>query len=43
LKLAEGLTRVSRVREVEISNPKNRPNLTQRCKRFATASTSTQV
>jgi len=24
-------------------NPKDRPNLTQRCKRFATASTSTQV
>jgi len=34
------LTRVPRVREVESSNPKCRPNLTQRCKRFATASTS---
>jgi len=37
------LTRVPRVRVVESSNPKGRPNLTQRCKRFATASTSTQV
>jgi len=27
----------------ESSNPKGWPNLTQRCKRFATASTSTQV
>jgi len=32
-----------RVREVESSFPKGRPNLTQRCKRFATTSTSTQV
>jgi len=37
------LTRVSRVREIESSIPKGRPNLTQRCKRFATASASTQV
>jgi len=29
--------------EVESSNPKGRSNLTQRCKRFATASTFTQV
>jgi len=29
--------------EIESSNPKDRPNLTQRCKRFATALTSTQV
>jgi len=34
---------VTRVLEVESSNPKGRPNLTQRCNRFATASTSTQV
>jgi len=27
----------------EFVNPKDRPNLTQRCKRFATASTFTQV
>jgi len=38
-RMTEGLTRV---REVECSNP-DRPNLTQRCKRFATASKSTQV
>jgi len=41
--MAERLTRVPRVREVENSFLKGRPNLTQRCKRFATASTSTQV
>jgi len=41
--MAEPLTRVPRVREVESSNPKGRPNLTQHCKRFATASTFTQV
>jgi len=29
--LAERLPQVSRVREVKISNPKVRPNLTQRC------------
>jgi len=34
---------VPRVLEVESSNPKGRPNLTQRSKRFATASTFTQV
>jgi len=39
----ERLTRVPRVREVESSNLKGQPNLTQRCKRFATALTSTQV
>jgi len=39
--LAEELTRVPRVREIESSNPKGRPNLIQLCKRFATASTST--
>jgi len=39
----ERLTLVSRVREVESSFPKDRQNLTQRCKRFATASTSTPV
>jgi len=33
--MAEQLTRVPRVREVERSNPKGRPNLKQRCKRFA--------
>jgi len=37
------LTRMPRVREVEMSFPKGRPNLTQRYKRFSTASTSTQV
>jgi len=37
------LTRLPRVQEVESLNPKARPNLTQRCKWFATASTSTQV
>jgi len=41
--MAERLTRLPRVREVEISFLKGRPNLTQRCKRFVTASTSTQV
>jgi len=41
--MVERLTRVPRVREVESSFFKDRPNLTQRCKRFATASTSTQV
>jgi len=41
--MAELLTRVPRVREVENSNPKGRPNLTPRCKWLATASTSTQV
>jgi len=41
--MAEQLTRVPRVREIESSNPKGRPNLTQRCQRFTTASTSTQV
>jgi len=35
-------TRVTRVREDGSSKPR-RPNLTQRCKRFATALTSTQV
>jgi len=40
---AEQLTREPCVREIESSNPKGRPNLTQRCKRFAIASTSTQV
>jgi len=37
------LTHVFRVRKVESLNPKGWPNLTQRCKRFAIASTSTQV
>jgi len=41
--MAEGSTRVLRVREVASSNLKDRPNLTQRRKRFAIASTSTQV
>jgi len=41
--MAERLTRVPRVREVESLFPKDRPSLTQRCKRFANASTSTQV
>jgi len=41
--MSERLTRIPRVREVESSNPKGRRNLTQRCKRFATASTFTQV
>jgi len=40
---AKRLTRVPRVRDFESSNPNGRPNLTQRCKRFATASTSAQV
>jgi len=37
------LTRVPLVREVESLNPKDWPNLTQRCKPFATVSTSTQM
>jgi len=42
--MAKQLTRVPRVRELESSFPKDRwSNLTQRCKRFATASTYTQV
>jgi len=41
LSMSERLARVLRVREVESLNPKARPDLTQRCKRFATASTST--
>jgi len=41
--MAGRLMRVPRVREVESSFPKGRPNLTQRCKRFATDSTSTHV
>jgi len=41
--MADQLMRVPRVRGVESSNPKDRLNLTQRCKRFATASTSTQI
>jgi len=53
--MAEELTRVPRVREVESSNPKGWPDLrsllffvtfqkvTQRYKLFATASSSTQV
>jgi len=40
--VAERLTRVLRVREVIIRIP-GRPNLSQRCKWFATASTSMQV
>jgi len=32
--MAERLTRVPRVREVESSNPKGRSNLIQRCKRL---------
>jgi len=35
--------RLSRVQEVASSNPNGQPNLTQRCKRFTTASTSLQV
>jgi len=35
--------RVPHVREFERSNPQGRPYFTQRCKRFTTASTSTQV
>jgi len=34
---------VPHVREVESSNPKDRPDLTQSCKRFATASTYKKV
>jgi len=41
--MAERSTRVPRVLEVESSFLKGRPNLTQRCKRVATASTSTKV
>jgi len=41
--MTERITPVPRVREVESSFAKARPNLTQRYKRFATASTSTQV
>jgi len=41
--MAKRFTRVPRVREVESSFPKGRPNFAQRCKGFATASTSTQV
>jgi len=41
--MAERLTCVPRVWEVESSFPNGRPNFKQRCKRFATASTSTQV
>jgi len=41
--MAERLTSVPRVPEVESLIPKSRPNLAQRCKRFPTASTSTQV
>jgi len=37
------LTREPRVREVESSDSKGRPNLTQRCKRFATASITSGV
>jgi len=36
-------SRVPRMREVQSSFPKGQPNLTQRCKRFTIASTSTQV
>jgi len=41
--MADLLTRVRRVLKVDSSNPKYRPNLMQRCKRVATATTSTQV
>jgi len=41
--MAEMLTRVPHVPEVESSKPKGRPSLTQRYKRFNTASTSTQA
>jgi len=41
--MAERLTRVPREQEVENSFLKGLPNLTQHCKRFTTASTSTQV
>jgi len=41
--MAERLTCVPRMREVESSFTKGRPNFTRRCKRFVTASTSTQV
>jgi len=41
--MVEQLTRVPRMREVESSNLKGRPILTQRWKRFATASTSKQI
>jgi len=38
-----GLTRVPPVSEVRSSNTKGRLNRTQRCKRFTTASTYTQI
>jgi len=41
--MAERLTRVPHVREVEICFSKASQIFTQRCKRFATVSTSTQV
>jgi len=41
--MAERLTRVPPVQEVESSFLKGRSNLTQRCKRFAIASTPAQV
>jgi len=41
--IAEWFTRMPLVWEVESSFPKGQPNLTQRYKQFATASTSTQV
>jgi len=41
--MAKRLLRLPRVQEVKSSKRKGRPNLTQRCKRLATASTSTQV
>jgi len=41
--MVEQLTRMPREREVESLNPKSRSNLTQPCKQFVTASTSTQV
>jgi len=40
--LAERLTRVPRVRRFGVQIP-DRPNLTQRCKLLAIASTSTQI
>jgi len=41
--MAERLTCVPRVRQIERSFPKDWPNLTQCCKRFTTASAYTQV
>jgi len=38
--MVERMIRMSRVLQVESSNPNCRSNLTQSCKRFATASTS---